>query len=324
MSPSASSPSPLAPRLVPETRAERPSRLDAVGTVLVTVALTAIVLPLVEGRQHGWPAWTWVSLAAAPILLGAFAVHQRRLYRRGGAPLLDPTLFRERAFTAGLVTQVIFWCGQASFFLVLALYLQQDRGLSALDAGLVFTIMAASYLAASMAAPALTARHGRGVIAAGALTLAAGHAVLLATVADIGVRGGVGLLAPALLLIGVGMGLLITPMMTIVLTNLDPETAGAASGTLNTAQQVGNAIGVALIGVIFFGALRHGYAHAFELSLACLAALLIAVAALSRLLPGPRTRGVVLVHPAIDARAARMQHCPGDTSVGDGFELPAR
>jgi EmrB/QacA subfamily drug resistance transporter len=275
------------PRLVPESRAQRPSRLDVAGTVLVTLGLTAIVLPLVEGRQHGWPLWTWLSLAAAPALLGAFAVHQRRLHRRGGAPLLDPSLFTERAFTAGLVTQVVFWCGQASFFLVLALYLQRGRGLSALDAGLVFTIMAAAYLVTSVAAPGLTARHGRRVIAGGGLTLAGGHAVLLASVAEIGTTGSVGLLAPALALIGAGMGLLITPLMTIVLTQVDPETAGAASGTLNTAQQVGNAIGVAVIGVIFFGALQRGYPHAFELSLAVLAALLIAVAALSRLLPGP-------------------------------------
>jgi EmrB/QacA subfamily drug resistance transporter len=277
----------LAPRLVPESRAQRASRLDVTGTVLVTLGLTAIVLPLVDGRQHGWPAWTWLCLGAAPLVLGAFAAHQRFLHRRGGAPLLDPSLFRERSFTAGLVTQIAFWCGQASFFLILALYLQQGRGLTALGAGLVFTIMAAAYLATSMAAPALTARDGRRVVAAGGLTLAAGYALLLASVAEIGTAGAVGALAPALILIGAGMGLLITPLMTIVLTDLDPETAGAASGTLNTAQQVGNSIGVALIGVIFFGALPRGYAHAFELSLAALAGLLVAVAALSRLLPRP-------------------------------------
>jgi MFS family permease len=123
-------------RLVPESRAQRPSRLDAVGTVLVTLGPTAIVLPLVEGRQHSWPAWTWLSLAAAPVLLGAFAAHQRWLHRRGGAPLLDLSLFRARSFTAGLVTQIAFECGQASFFLVLALYLQRGRGLTALGPAL--------------------------------------------------------------------------------------------------------------------------------------------------------------------------------------------
>ena len=105
---------------VPESRAERASRLDLTGTVLVTSGLVAVVLPLVEGRQHGWPEWTWVSLALAPVLLIAFATYQRRLSRRGRDPLLEPALFARRAFTAGLVTQLAFWCGQASFFLVLA------------------------------------------------------------------------------------------------------------------------------------------------------------------------------------------------------------
>jgi EmrB/QacA subfamily drug resistance transporter len=277
----------LAPRLVPESRVETSSRIDLVGTVLVTAGLTAIVLPLVEGRQHGWPLWTWIALAAAPVVLCLFAAHQRRLGRRGGAPLLDPVLFRDRAFSAGLLTQLVFWAGQASFFLVLALYLQLGRGLDALQAGLVFTILAVAYLVASIEAPALTARLGRRLPAIGALTLASGHALLAISVADVGTTGSVGLLAPALLLVGAGMGLVITPLTSIVLASLEPQRAGAAAGALSTMQQVGNAIGVAVTGVVFFGALDHGFPHALELSLAQLAVLCVAVAGLTRLLPRP-------------------------------------
>ena len=97
----------LAPRFVPESRAEHRSGLDLAGTMLVTAGVTAIVLPLVEGRQHGWPLWTWISLAAAPLLLLAFAYHQRRLARGGGTPLIAPALFRARSFTAGLLTSVL-------------------------------------------------------------------------------------------------------------------------------------------------------------------------------------------------------------------------
>ena len=179
----------------------------------------------------------------------------------------------------------MFWCGQASFFLVLALYLQQGRGLSALDAGLVFTILAAAYLVASLRAPALAMRHGRRVLGAGALVLATGHAVLVFTVGDLGVHGAVLLLAPGLLLIGAGMGLAIAPLATIILSGIEPEQAGAASGALATMQNVGNALGVAIIGVIFFGALHTGFAPAFQLSLGVLAAILVGVAALTRLIP---------------------------------------
>jgi EmrB/QacA subfamily drug resistance transporter len=275
----------LARQVVPESHSEQRSRLDLMGTALLTVGLTAAVLPLVEGRQHDWPVWTWVSLGIAPAVLLGFAAYQRHLAARGGQPLIAPALFAARAFTAGLLTQLAFWAGQASFFLVLALYLQQGRGLSALNSGLVFTILAGSYVAASARAPELIARHGRRLLAIGALVLAAGHGLLLAAVADVGVGGSVLALVPGLLLIGAGMGLLIVPLTTTILSSVDPEHTGAASGALTTMQNVGGSLGVAITGVIFFGALHGGYAQALELSLAELAALLVGVAGLTRLLP---------------------------------------
>ncbi len=281
----------LTPWLVPESRAERARRIDVVGMALVTLGLTALVLPLVEGRQQGWPAWTWMCLGAAGILLAALAAHQRWLAGRGGAPLLDPALFGIRTLRAGLVTQLSFWCGQAALFFVLALYLQDGRGLDPLGAGLVFTILAAAYLAASLRAPALTLRFGRDLVTVGALVLAAGDGLLLAAVARQGTGGPVGLLAPGLALVGAGQGLCITPLTAIVLSHTDPQRAGAVSGALSTMQQVGNALGVAVTGLVFFGALSGGYAGAFERSLLQLACLAVAVAALTRLLPRPRRAG---------------------------------
>jgi EmrB/QacA subfamily drug resistance transporter len=279
----------LARRLVPESRGAR-SRLDVLGTLLAIAAATAILMPLVEGRQDGWPLWSWASLAAAPVILFAFFAHQRRLMRTGGQPLLDLQLFSQRSFSAGLVTQLAFWCSQASFYLVLALYLEEGRHLSALDAGLVFTILAAGYVVASAKAPALTQRYGRGVLPAGALALASGFGLLLVAVLDVGVGGSVGALAPGLVLAGAGTGLLIVPITTLILAGVEPERAGAASGALSTTQSLGGALGVAVTGAIFFGAVQGGYAHAFELSLVELLALLLGVAALSRLIPAPRTR----------------------------------
>ena len=142
---------------------------------------------------------------------------------------MAPALFRQRSLSAGLLTQLVFWSGQASFFLVLALYLQQGRGMTALQAGLLFTVLAVAYVVASARAPGLVARHGRQVIAAGALALAAGHAMLLATVADVGVSGSVVQLVPALVLIGTAMGLLIVSLTTTILSGVHPDDAGAAA-----------------------------------------------------------------------------------------------
>jgi EmrB/QacA subfamily drug resistance transporter len=272
----------LAPRLVGESRSPQDSRLDLMGMTLVTAAVTAIVLPLVEGQQLGWPVWTWVTLTGAPVLIAGFVVQQRRLARRGGQPLLDPALFTGRAFNVGMAIQAAFWSGQASFFLVLALYLQLGRGLSAMHAGLVFTILALSYVVVSARAPRLAARHGRGVLSAGGLVLAAGHISLLVAVAA---GGALPTLVPGLLLAGAGMGLIIVPLTTLVMSSMRPEHAGSASGAMSTMQNVGNAVGVAITGAIFFGTLHAGYARAFEISAGELAVVLVAVAGLSRLLP---------------------------------------
>ena len=275
----------LMPHWVPESKAPGPVRLDWAGTALATLGVTAVVLPLVQGRQYGWPWWSKASLAAAAVFLAAFAASQIRRGRSGRAVLIDMTVIKERAVAAGLVTQLGLWCGQASFFMVLALYLQQGRGLDALQAGLVFTIMAGSYTVASMRSGPLTQRFGRSVIGAGAATLAAGHGLLLAAVAALGTGGPIVWLAPGLVLVGVGMGLCIAPLSTVVLSACGPSQAGAVSGVLSTVQQVGNSLGVGLVGVVFFGAVPRGYGHAFVLSLGCLAVLLVAVAGLSRFLP---------------------------------------
>ena len=272
-------------RVVSESRSPEGADIDLVGLLLATGSLTALVLPLVDGRDAGWAWWTWVSLAASPLLAGEFVARQRAACRRGRAPLLDPALFVIRSFTAGTLTQLAFWAGQASYFLVLALYLQLGRGMSALDSGAVFTILAASYLVASMRAPALVARWGRDTIVAGALALAVGHVAMLVAVATIGVRGDVLLLAPGLLLAGAGMGLCLAPITATVLSSVDPQRAGAVSGALATTQQVGNALGVAIVGAVFFSDTSRGYAHAFELSLGVLAGLLASVAVAARQIP---------------------------------------
>ncbi len=271
-------------RVVPESRGDATS-IDLPGIVLITTALTALVLPLVEGQQLGWPAWSWVSLALVLPLTAAFTLQQRRVQRAGMLPLLDRTLLTLPSFRAGMLAQLVFWCGQASFFLILALFLQQGHGLSPLAAGGVFTALALPYVVTSMRAPALAARYGRSVVTAAAGTLVAGHLLLIGTVALGGSGGSVLALLPGLGLVGIGMGLGIAPLTGGLLAALRPEQAGAAAGALATAQYVGSALGVALVGIAFFGGLSSGFAAAFEHGLWVLVGALSLVAVLSRRLP---------------------------------------
>jgi MFS family permease len=274
-------------RVVPLVPANRSRRFDLVGVVLLGAGLMAIVLPLVDGRQHGWPAWSWLLLAAAPVVLAGFARHERRLSVEGGSPLFPPTLLEQPGLAAGLLTQATYWCQQAASYLFLAIYLQAGRGLTAFGSGLVFTALAAGYLVTSAKAPQLTQRHGRAVLLCGSLLAALGDLALAWGAHD---AASVAALLPGLVLLGAGQGLCITPLTTTVLAHATPATAGAVSGALSTMQQVGNAVGVGVIGVVFYGALADGYPVAFARAALAMAVVLVGVAALTRALPRPVRR----------------------------------
>ncbi|TQS25859.1 MFS transporter [Microbispora sp. KK1-11] len=266
-------------RVIPESRAAGAVRLDLGGAALVTLALAATLLPLIEGREQGWPVWTWVSFALAVALLLAYA------RRRHDSPLIDLALFRERAVTAGLLTNLAFSMGMAAYFLIFAMYSQEGRGLDALHAGLVFTPIGAGYLAASLLAPRLAARFGRQIIAFGGLTRAVSLAVLLIAVAG---NAPIGWLVPVLAVDGAGMGLVLAPIMGTVLSRVAPHHAGGAAGALTTAQQVGGALGVGIIGIVFYGALSGGVTVAFQHGLVYLIVITLAIAALVQWLPRAR------------------------------------
>jgi len=273
------------PRLVPESRASAPGRIDVVGVLLLTAGLAAVVVPLIEGRQHAWPLWTWISFGAAVVLLGEFVARQRSRTKRRAGVIIDLALFRSGRFSAGLAAQTTFWCGQAAFFAYFALYLQAGRGLSALDAGLVFTIAAVAYVAAAAASEPIVERVGRAAPFWGGLTLAAGHGAMLLAVSEVGVGGSVAALVPGLVLIGAGMGICLTSLNAILVETFDDQRAGSASGIVATTQALGNALGVAIAGIVYFAADARGIGHAFATTAVVFTTVGLAVAALTRLLP---------------------------------------
>ena len=276
----------LAPRVIPPLANNGNSRLDLAGMLLAAAGSVAVVLPLVEGREQGWPLWSWLCLAAALPLLAAFAFQQRRLAVRGGAPLVAPALLANGRFVTGLLTTLAFYVGNASLYFVLALYLQQGLALGPLASGMVFTSLAVGFFATSMAGARLARRFGgKPPIALGALVLAAGHALQFVNVAGwAGHSHVVAWMVPLLLVQGAGLGMVMAPLVSTVLAGLPPQHAGVASGVLSMVQQASNALGVALIGILFYGRLENAtdtaaYSGAFGVALVYLmvSALLVAM-----------------------------------------------
>jgi EmrB/QacA subfamily drug resistance transporter len=241
--------------LVRESRAPRPPRLDPGGVLLITAALLLLLYPLVQGRQLGWPAWTFAAMAASVPVFALFAWYERVKTRRDGSPLVQLTLFTQRAFSIGITTAVTFFLGVTSFALILTLFLQIGLGFTPLHAGLTFLPFSGGVLVASGAAARLAPRFGRGVTMVGALVMAAGMVGLIATVSHYGAAVTTREMVPALIVAGLGMGAVIAPLADILLAGVDKQHAGSASGLFNTSIQVGASIGVAVIGVIFFGLL---------------------------------------------------------------------
>ena len=242
--------------VVPESTSPNAPKLDLIGMALAMAGVLMLVYPLTEGRTLGWPVWTFLLMAGAVVVLALFVLFERRRTRRVGSPLVVLSLFRARAFTAGLVMWLLFWIALGGFFLVWTLYLQVGLSWTPLRAGLTAVAFAGGATAgAGLSVQVLTPRFGRRVLMAGALLNAAGFASYLWVAARYGPEVRSWQMILPLIAAGVGFGMVVAPMIDLVLTDVPVRDAGSASGLLNTTQQVGMALGVALVGVIFFAQL---------------------------------------------------------------------
>jgi EmrB/QacA subfamily drug resistance transporter len=257
----------LTRRAIPESRSSEAPRLDLRGVALGSLLLAMIAVPIIQGRELGWPPWAFATLAAALPVGWLFVSLERSVAAGGHSPLVELRLFRARDFSYGVVAMGLLYA-VISFFFLVTLYLQDGAGLTPIESGLVFTPLASAFASASILGPRLMARVGDALAAAGALVAATGIAATAAVMTALGDTFNAAALIPVLVLVGAGMGLFIPPMLRIVLRSVPPADAGAASGILTTAQQLGNGFAIALVGTVFFGVLGDGgglsaYAEAF-------------------------------------------------------------
>jgi EmrB/QacA subfamily drug resistance transporter len=268
-----------------DSQADHAQKLDVGGVVLLSATLGLLVYPLVQGRESGWPLWIVAMLVASPLALIAFIWFERRLIRRGGSPLVDISLFRERGFAIGVVMALLYYMLSA-FYLTFSVYLQGGLHLTPLDAGLRTLPFGIGYFLASFASAGIMQRLGPRALTLGFVVQVVGFGIV--TLIVIGVPAG--RLDVGLLIAGIGFGIVMPSVIKAVIGGIDQHHAGLASGIVISTFQIGAALGVAIVGGVFFSLLGSGqelasYARAFAVALGCNVALLVIGGLLSLWLP---------------------------------------
>jgi predicted MFS family arabinose efflux permease len=277
-------------RHLPETRSPRPASPDRAGSVVLALAVLALLVPLTEGRALGWPWWSWVLLGTAPALATGFVLVERRLERTSGSPLVPPSLLRVPSLRQGLTLLLALFTTFGAFMFVYALVFQVGLGFSPVDAGLALAPMAIGFLVSSLQMARLVARHGRTVVTVGAVVQLVGIGALVLSLVLTWPAVRAQDVAAPFALMGLGQGLMMPSAMRLALSDVPLQAAGVAAGVLTTTQQVALALGVATIGSLFLtlSAPTHlGMGDAFLVVLSIQSLAAVAVAVGSRRLPGP-------------------------------------
>lgn len=232
----------LAARGLPADRGERDRRLDPAGLLTLSAAVLTLVVPLVLGREEGWPAWAWVSLGLSLPLLAGFVLVQRAV----AAPLVPAALLRSPGLAAGAVAQFVGMAAYGGYLFALTLHLQRGLGESPARAGLTFAPAAIGFAATGLTWRRLPAAWHRRVIPGGLVVAAAAY-LLVGRILHGGGSGGWPLAAD-LLVAGLALGLAFSPLLAVALSRVPVALAADASGLLVTLLQLGLVVGVATLG----------------------------------------------------------------------------
>ena len=242
----------LAIRSLPRGATHPNVKLDVGGVWLVGLALVAIIYPLIQGQTDGWPAWSFAMLAAGAILLVAFLWHERR----SKSPLIEPSLLTNRTFLSGIAVVMALFGAFGGLLLCVSLFGQLGEGWSPIHAALTLTPMVVGLILGMVGSSAAVKRLGRHLLHIGILLIAAGAigVVLILTGARTASTWD---LVPGLFFIGAGVGASIGQLFQFILTSVTMEEVGSASGVMEAVQQLSTALGVAVLGTIFFSVFAH-------------------------------------------------------------------
>jgi MFS family permease len=279
----------LTRRFVPATRSPHPASVDLPGTVLLGVAIVALLVPLTEGRVLHWPTWIWLLLVVSAVAAITMVIVERRTERAGRTPLVPPSLVRLRSMRRGLMLAIPFFLGFGAFMFVFVLTVQNGLGESALQSGVAITPMAVAFFAGSLLAPRLLARFGRLVVVAGLALQAIGLVWLIDVMHGEWPHVSTLALAPSLAIAGIGQAFALVGFFRIILADVPARLAGVGSGVLVTMQQGSLALGVASLGSLFVSLSdgSGGMRHAFTAVVAIQVVIAVVVGLLALRLPDP-------------------------------------
>ena len=248
-------------RLIPSTVRGPRQAIDIVGVALAALTIFAIVFPLVEGREFGWPLWCFAMMAASLPLAVGFLKWEARRERHGDTQLLPVALLRNGHFVLGLSMTAALFAGIPGFFFVIAIFLQVGFDFTPLQSGVTTIPFPVGVLIASLISGRFGSSYAKARLVAGPLILTVGMGLLLAIVGNVTEELQQWTFALPLFVSGLGLGVTVAPLFATILTVVDNRDAGSASGALQTFQQIGGALGVAAVGQIFFGLLGEADAH---------------------------------------------------------------
>lgn len=240
--------------VLPNLSAGQKASMDIIGLVLLAGGLVAILVPLIQGQDEGWPLWTYISLVGGAVLIVLFALWELRLARRGSSPLVPPHLFSHPAFTGGTILALVYFAAFTSIFFTISLLWQAGLGHTALESGLVSIPFAVANIIGASQSDRVSQKLGRNVLVLGAALVAVGLIalwIILSTVKPTDLTNWI-LLGP-LAIAGLGNGFFIAPNSRFIVATVDGPEAGAASGVIGTMQRIGSAIGIAVVSSVLFG-----------------------------------------------------------------------
>lgn len=246
--------------LIPRVPGHPDLKNDYAGIALFGISLIAVVFPIVEGRAFGWPLWAFGMIVAGVLGLVGFFFYQGARAKAGKPQLLNYDLLTNKDFMFGAMVVTIFASGIPGMFMVISLLLQGGFGFSPLESGLTNTPFSVGVLIASFIAGRFGANYLRGRLAAAGAMLTFGIGWLHFIIAGVGDSIDHWSFLLPLLIAGIGLGLGFSSLFQLVLANVPPRDAGAGSGSLQAFQQVGGALGVALVGELFFTSLTNDMA----------------------------------------------------------------